>query len=66
MALTDKNLTLREVQELLSLNGIDWSYVWIKTQVACGRIPSEKIYHSRVVPRHEVEKIISKKKAAIR
>lgn len=62
MALTDENLTIKEAQEFLALNGVDWSIGWIKTQVLCGRIPSFKIYSSRVISRAALSKILFDKK----
>ena len=65
MALTDANLTLHEAKEFLALNGIDWSFGWIKTQVACGKIPSQKIFNSRVVPRSALMEIVRQKKERV-
>ena len=64
MAITDSRLTLREAHEYLQLNGVDWSFGWLKIQVNLGRIPSEKIFNSRVVERTAIDKIIKEKRAA--
>lgn len=62
MALIDVKLTLKEAQQYLELNGVDWSLQWIRTQVYFGKIPSEKMYNSRVILRSDLAKIINKKK----
>jgi len=62
MSLTDLNLTLREAQEYLALNGIDWTIGTIKIYVHFGKIPSFKDKNSRLIERSELAKIVDKKK----
>lgn len=62
MPLIDTNLTIKEAQEYLQLNGVEWSEVWIRMQISAGRIKSVKILNSRAIPRTELERIIREKK----
>ena len=55
-------LTLKAAHRFLELNGVEWSFGWLKTQVACGRIPSQKILNSRAVLRSDLTKIIKEHK----
>ena len=65
MSLIDSQLTLREAHELLLLNGVNWTFGCVKLQVFYGRIPSRKIFSSRVVDRVDIMKIISKKRGSV-
>lgn len=58
MSLLDNMLTLREAHRLLELNGVDWHFGWFRTQVFCGKIPSQKILTARAVDRADIMKII--------
>jgi hypothetical protein len=58
MALTDKFLTVNESQSYLELNGVDFSTIWIRTLIKLGKIKSQKVYNSRIIPRTELEKIV--------
>lgn len=59
MALTDKFLTVKEAKQYLELNLVDFSEIWIRTLIKVGKIKSKKVYHSRVIPRTELEKIVA-------
>lgn len=64
MAMTDKNLTVRESLELLALNGIDWTEVWMRIQIGSGKIRSFKEKHMRLIPREEVMRIVKEHKTS--
>lgn len=59
---TNKFFSVKEFQAYLALNSIEWSEVWIRTQVRFGRIRSEKVFSSRLIPREEAERIVREKK----
>ena len=65
MPLYDNLLTIKEAREYLFLNGVDWSENWIRIQVATGRIPSEKVFHSRVIARGTLAKIVEETRARV-
>ncbi len=58
MALTDKNLTVKEALHFLALNKIDWTEIWLRTQLGTGRIKSFKEKHMRLIPRVEIQRVI--------
>lgn len=62
MAIKDKNLTIKEAQEYLALNGIDWTLGTIKMYIHWGKIPSIKILNSRAIPQEELAKIVEEKR----
>lgn len=57
-SLTDNYLTVKEFHEKLTLNGVPWTQVWIRTQIGLGKIRSEKMFNARLVPREEATRII--------
>ena len=64
MAKTDDLLTVREAQEILRTNGVDWTTVWIRMQIGAGKIKSVKIFNARLIHRSEVSRIIRERRAA--
>lgn len=63
MDLTAKCLTVKEAQEYLELNGVTFSQIWIRTLISVGKLKSEKIFSSRVIPKTELDRIIEDRKA---
>ena len=61
MAKTDDFLTVKEAQEILFTNGIDWTTVWIRMQIGAGKIKSVKMFNARLIHRSEVSMIIKEK-----
>lgn len=55
---TDKKFTLRQAHKYVVKHGVEWSYGWLKTQVALGKIPSEKILNSRAVTKAALDEAI--------
>lgn len=62
--LTDNNLTIKEAMELLELNNVRWTEIWLRTLIGMGKIISFKIFHCRVIPREEIHRIIKEQKEA--
>lgn len=62
MEAKQKFLTVKESQEYLELNGVEWSEIWIRTLIKVGKIKSKKVYNSRIIPRTELEKIVADRK----
>lgn len=59
----DKWLTVAEAQKALALNGIEWTQVWIRTLIAAGKIYSQKMFNSRVIPTTEISRIVKEKRS---
>ena len=56
-------LSVKESQEYLAKHGVNWTEVWIRLQIGEGKIQSEKMFSSRVIPKSELDKIIKDKEA---
>ena len=63
MDLTGRWLTVAEAQEYLELNGVTFSQIWIRTLIQLKKINSKKVYHSRVIDKKDLERIVEDRKA---
>jgi len=50
--------------ELLELNNVRWTEIWLRTLIGMGKIISFKIFHCRVIAREEIHRIIKEQKEA--
>lgn len=55
-------MNIKDARNYLAMNGVDWSQVWIRMQVAAGDIKSVKMLNARLIPRTELSRIITKEK----
>lgn len=62
MAFLDNYLSVKDSRDYLAMNGVDWSCVWIRTQIGVGKIRSEKILNARLIPKTELNRIIKREK----
>lgn len=63
MELNSNYLTVRDAKKFLDMNGVEWTEVWIRLQIGAKKIKSRKIFGSRVIPREELSRIVSRKRA---
>ena len=56
--LHEPQLTLKKAHEYLYLNGVKWHFQYLRTLVWLGKIPSQKIFSSRVVLRKDLDDVI--------
>lgn len=58
----DKYITVNEAIDLMFANGVEVSRAWFNLQIWSGRIKSHKVFHSRVISRSEVLRLITEKR----
>lgn len=53
-----EQMPLRVGHLYISQGGVRWSFGWFKTQIGLGKIPSQKIFSSRIVLKSDLDAII--------
>ena len=54
-------MTVRQAQEYLAENGLDWTEVWIRRLIGNGTIKSSMQFNSRVIAVTELNRILAEK-----